>query len=116
MYKELLDKVYQQPELLEPIRDMELVEKHKLLIEQLMSTVFPVTLSDKSDYYGAGVPFQFQMFYASRKMQEEFLDNSGSKIKAPDCDTDDRIHIEKITGAYQMILNRFLMPILIMVL
>lgn len=107
LYKELLDKVYQQPELLEPIRDMELLNKHKAIIEQLMATVFPVTLSDKSDFYGAGVPFQFHMFYASRRMQEEFLDDSGRKIKMPDCETEDKINVEKMTGAYQMILNRF---------
>lgn len=106
-YKELLDKVYQQPELLEPIRDLKLLDKHKDLIEQLMSTVFPVTLSDKDDLYGGSVPFQFQMFYASRRMQEEFLDATGHKIMMPDCETEDRINEEKITGAYQMILNRF---------
>lgn len=106
-YKELLDKVYQHSELLEPIHDLELLDKHKALIEQLMSTVFPVTLSDKEDLYGSSVPFQFQMFYASRRMQDEFLDATGHKIMMPDCETEDRINEEKITGAYQMILNRF---------
>lgn len=107
LYKELLNKVYQHPELLEPIRDLELLEKHKGLIEQLMATVFPVTLSDKQDLYGASIPFQFQMFFASRRMQEEFLDATGHKIKMPDCATEDRVHDEKVVGAYQMILNRF---------
>lgn len=106
-YKELLDKVYQHPELLEPIRDLALLDKHKALIDQLMATVFPVTLSDTDDLYGGSVPFQFQMFYSSRKMQQEFLDLTGRKIKMPDCETEDRINEEKITGAYQMILNRF---------
>lgn len=107
LYKELLDKVYQHSELLEPIRDLSLLDKHKALIEQLMATVFPVTLSDKEDLYGASIPFQFQMFYASRRMQEEFLDSTGKKIRMPDCETEERINDEKITGAYQMILNRF---------
>lgn len=107
LYKELLDKVYQHPELLEPIRDLQLLDKHKALIEQLMATVFPVTLSDKADLYGASIPFQFQMFYASRRMQEEFLDATGQKIKMPDCETEDKVNEEKIAGAYQMILNRF---------
>ncbi|MDF2186961.1 hypothetical protein [Paraflavitalea sp. CAU 1676] len=106
-YKDLVNRVYQHPELLEPIRDLDVLDKHKDLIEQLMATVFPVTLSDKDDLFGASVPFQFQMFYASRRMQEEFLDASGHKIKMPDCATEDRIQDEKILGAYQMILNRF---------
>ncbi|WP_276480682.1 GAF domain-containing protein [Paraflavitalea pollutisoli] len=107
LYKDLLNKVYQHPELLEPIRDLSLLDTHKELIEQLMATVFPVTLSDKEDLYGAAIPFQFTMFYASSKMQQDFLDTAGNKIKMPNCETEDRMHSEKIVGAYQMILNRY---------
>lgn len=107
LYRDLLDKLHQHPELLEPIRDLSLLDKHKELIEQLMATVFPVTLSDKDDLYGASVPFQFQMFYASARMKTEFLDLEGRKIRMPDCATEDRLQDEKVLGAYQMILNRF---------
>lgn len=106
-YKELLDRVYQHPELLEPIHDLNLLEKHRILIDQLMATVFPVTLSEKDDLYGGAVPFQYRMFYASRKMQKDFLNAEGTQIVAPDCATDERVAHEKLEGAYQMILNRF---------
>jgi len=106
-YKELLEKLYQHPELLEPIRDLDLLDKHRALIDQLMATVFPVTLSEKDDLYGGSVPFQMQMFYASRRMQEEFLESDGHNIIMPDCATEERVTDDKIIGAYQMILNRF---------
>lgn len=106
-YKELLDRVNQHPELLKPIHDLELLDKHRVLIDQLMSTVFPVTLSEKDDLYGASVPFQYRMFHASSKMQQDFMSADGTHIEAPDCATDDRVVQEKLEGAYQMILNRF---------
>lgn len=106
-YKELLDRVYQHPELLKPIHDLDLLDKHRVLIDQLMATVFPVTLSEKDDLYGAAVPFQYRMFHVSSKMQQEFMSADGTHIEAPDCATDDRVVQEKLEGAYQMILNRF---------
>lgn len=106
-YKELLDRVYQHPELLKPIHDLDLLDKHRVLIDQLMATVFPVTLSEKDDLYGAAVPFQYRMFHASSKMQQDFMSADGTHIEAPDCATDDRVVQEKLEGAYQMILNRF---------
>lgn len=106
-YKELLDKVYQHPELLEPILDPEILNTHKSLIEQLMSTVFPVTLSDDNDLFGGAIPFQFQMFYSSRKLREQFLDSDGRHIIMPDCGTEQKLSDEKLMGAYQLILGRF---------
>jgi hypothetical protein len=106
-YKELLDRVYQHPELLQPIHDLELLDKHRVLIDQLMATVFPVTFSEKDDLYGAAVPFQYRMFHASAKMQQDFMSADGTHIEAPDCATDEKIIQEKLEGAYQMILNRF---------
>ncbi|MBO9566337.1 MAG: hypothetical protein J7621_26420 [Niastella sp.] len=106
-YKELLDRVYQYPELLKPIHDLELLDKHRVLIDQLMATVFPVTFSEKDDLYGAAVPFQYRMFHASAKMQQDFMSADGTHIEAPDCATDEKVIQEKLEGAYQMILNRF---------
>src|ERR1700704_2935475 len=59
LYKELLTKVKQYPELLEPITDESVLEKHQALIEQMMTTIFPVTLSDADDLFGASIPFQY---------------------------------------------------------
>jgi hypothetical protein len=106
LYRELLDKVYQHPELLEPIRNLDILDTHKELIDQLMSTVFPVTLSEDEDLYGGAIPFQFQMFYSSRKLRENFLDNIGRNIVMPDCGTEQTLFNEKLLGAYQLVLSR----------
>lgn len=41
LYQDLLNKVKQHPELLEPIHDLSVLDKHKALVDQIMATVFP---------------------------------------------------------------------------
>ena len=52
------------PELLEPILDMAVFEKHRVLVENLMSLVFPPAFREQ-DYGAAFVPFQSETIYAT---------------------------------------------------
>lgn len=106
LYQDLLQKVHQHPELLGPIHDRSVLDKHKDLIDQIMTTVFPVTLSDKNDLYGGGIPFQFKMFYESAKFRELFLAEDGTGIIMPDTGTACKLSDEKELCAYSFILNR----------
>ena len=105
LYSDLLNNVKQHPELLEPIHDLSIVDKHKPLIDQMMATVFPVTLSDKTDLYGGGIPFQFRMFYESERFRELFIVNN-HEILMPDLCTETAMKHEKEAGAYHFILSR----------
>jgi hypothetical protein len=56
--------VQQAAELLDPIEDFSLVERHQGLVDLLMSAVFPPTSWDR-DYTAATIPFHFRCFYAT---------------------------------------------------
>lgn len=105
LYKQLLDQIKQHPELLQPIDDDKILQKHKLLIEQMMATIFPVTLSDKEDLFAVTKPFQYQVLYASELFRSMFLDENDS-IKMPSAEAAQKISTEKLAGAYQLILTR----------
>lgn len=106
LYEEILERVSRYPELLQPIDDIRIVEKHEALLEAMMATVFPVTLSDKEDLFAIAVPFTYQVIYASRHFREIFIDNKG-EINIGDDETSKKIIHEKECGAYQLILNKF---------
>ena len=109
LYQDLLSKVRQHPELLGRIEDLSLLQKHKPLIEQMMATVFPVTLNDKEDLFGAGFPFQMKMFYESQKFRETFMIGDSYDITLPDTDTacGNQQEVGKDACMYQLILSRF---------
>ena len=106
LYQDLLDKIKQHPELLEPIKDEKILEKHQSLIEQMMATIFPVTLSDKEDLFGVSIPFQFRMIYSSQKFRSLFLSEDGDQILIPDDETGKKLSHEKLACAYQLVLAR----------
>ena len=60
----LLQQVESVPELKEPIEDLETIEKHRELVDLLMSAVMPLGLSDTT-YSAAVVPFQPISFFVT---------------------------------------------------
>ena len=81
LYAGLLEKVRMHPELLEPFTDEAILEKHATLINQMMATVFPITLSDKEDLYAVSLPFQYRVIYASSRFRQLFIDEEGNEVK-----------------------------------
>src|SRR5918993_1439829 len=106
LYSELLAKVSTVPELLQPIEDESVIEKHRDLIEQMMATIFPVTLSDKEDIYGALIPFKLKVIYGSERFKKLFLGSADNRIIMPDIHNPNSLEKEKLIGAYQLILSR----------
>src|SRR5262245_39387917 len=64
------------PELRKPIEDGTLLERHRDLVEALMSRVFS-TASWAEDYAAAGVPFQLRMVHATPRFRHLLLDDEG---------------------------------------
>jgi len=62
--KQIQDELRQAAELLEPIADLSLLERHQGLVDLLMSAVFPPASWDR-DYAAATIPFHFRSFYAT---------------------------------------------------
>jgi hypothetical protein len=105
-YKALLQKVKHHPELLAPIEDESILDTHKELIEEMMTTIFPVTISDQDDLYAVSVPFQYKTVYASQLFRDTFLGGNGDTILMPDTGTEKNLDQEKMFSAYQMILAK----------
>lgn len=105
LYKQLLDQIKQHPELMEAIQDDSILVKHRVLIEQMMATIFPVTLSDNEDLFAVSKPFQYKVLYSSRLFRAMFLDENDF-IRMPSAETAQKISSEKLVGAYQLILTR----------
>lgn len=106
VYQQLLDKVRQFPELLVPIEDDSILEKHQLLIEEMMTTIFPATISDENDLFAVSVPFQYKTIYASKIFRDSFMATGGTIIQMPDVQTEQSLNDEKALSAYQMVLAR----------
>ncbi len=106
VYSDLLQQISSHPELMEPVTDASLFEKHTALINKMMTTVFPVTLSDKHDMYAVSLPFNYKVIYSSSLFRKLFLGPDGQYIQIPTAETGERMNAQKFCGAYQLILDR----------
>jgi len=106
VYQNLLEKVKQHPELLIPIEDDEVFHRHSELIEEMMTTIFPVTVSDQQDLFAVSLPFQYKTIFASQLFRTTFLGGNSDTIIMPDGGTEHNLSEEKMLSAYQMILGK----------
>ena len=105
-YRRLLDELETYPQLLQPIDSAEELKKHSSIIEKVLATLFPVTLSDEKDLFAVLQPFNHRVLYASTRFRRLFLPDDGEFVEAPDLVTAEDVHKEKMCGAYQLILNQ----------
>ncbi|MBO9681394.1 MAG: hypothetical protein J7502_01765 [Flavisolibacter sp.] len=107
LYGGLIDSVESIPELLEPIEDLSMLEKHSELVETLLSTVFSPANFEVDSLYAVAVPFMFNTIYASRPFQNSFLKPGTKEINVPEGSIAYRLYSEKIFNAYYLILNKY---------
>lgn len=73
----LLDHIHAAPELKEPITDLSVLDKHKALIDFLMTAVIAPAQAEK-ELTAATIPFQLKSFYATPAFQRTLdLDQIG---------------------------------------
>lgn len=106
-YNDILKRVAQYPELMEPIEDISILEKHPALLEIIMSTVFPVTHSDTKELYAVAVPFTYDYVFTSKLFRQLFLDEKGKMNVDVINNVASSISRSKCAAAYQIILNKF---------
>lgn len=92
----LLDQLAKAPELKEPIVDFSVLEKHRELVNFLMTAVISPASHDL-DLSAATVPFQFNSFYATRAFEktlsfEQIDANAKVNIPGKDIRTGKSIH------------------------
>ncbi|WP_152616779.1 hypothetical protein [Flavihumibacter solisilvae] len=107
LYQNLLDRIRNHPELLEPIDDPSVLDDNAEWVEMLMTTLFPVTFSDEEDLYAVGVPFSYKVIYSSSLFRQKFLDQNGELNYLPEQVVEQQLSDDKCSTAYKLILAKF---------
>ncbi|MBC7949935.1 MAG: GAF domain-containing protein [Chitinophagaceae bacterium] len=108
LYGSLLTQVEATPELMEPITDMSVLERHAELVENLLSTIFPPTNSEHENLYAVALPFQFQIIYSSKLFRQLFLAPGTNEVSVPTDELGENLQEEKLHYAYTLILKKYL--------
>lgn len=106
LYGNLIQSFEGIPELLQPIEDLSLLEKHSELIEMLLATIFPLTSSEADNLYAVVLPFTFRTIYSSRLFSRSFLKPGNNEIHVPEMIAH-KLFSEKLLNAYYMILEKY---------
>jgi hypothetical protein len=107
LYGNLIERFESIPDLMQPIEDKKLLEKHNELIEMLLASVFPPTNSEADNLYAVALPFTFNTIYTSRLFQHTFLKPGTNEINVPEGGLAHKLFSEKLLHAYYMILNKY---------
>src|SRR6476646_3664628 len=107
LYGELIEKIEAIPELLQPFSDLSLAKPYEEIIEMLLATLFPPSLSEKESLYAVSIPFKFKTIYSSRLFQHMFLKPGSNEITIPDHTIGHNVNSQKMQFAYQLIFRKF---------
>ncbi|MFD2245865.1 GAF domain-containing protein [Pontibacter ruber] len=103
--KELANLLRQKPELLEPTQDLSLIEKYIDTVDILMEDIFPSALWE-NDLRAAVIPYHFQSFYATPRLEELRLLRGGNLSEKLNLDL--KTLLFRLTlSAYTHILEKF---------
>ncbi|HEU4633153.1 MAG TPA: hypothetical protein VFS22_04165 [Flavisolibacter sp.] len=107
LYQGLLEEIEAVPQLLHPIEDASILQKHGTLIETLLSTIFPPSSTSNQGIYAICFPFQAETIYASPAFKDLFLKGGSNAISIPDHKTNINIAKANMSLAYNIILSKF---------
>jgi hypothetical protein len=108
LYRKIISRFESIPELLLPIEDLSLLEKHSELVETVLCTIFPPASSEANNIYAVAIPFTFNTIYTSPLFEQSFLKPNTKEINIPDGGIADKLCSERIFRAYYLILNKYL--------
>jgi hypothetical protein len=69
--------VERAPELLQPITDLGVIQRHRKLVDVLMAAVFPPAFFDQ-EYEAALIPFQLRSFYGTPAFERHLMAEDGT--------------------------------------
>src|SRR5207249_2055572 len=98
------DAVRRAPELLQPIADLSVIDRHRELVDVLMAKVFPAAFWQQ-DYAAAMFPFQLRAFYATPAFQSLLLSDGGTLRGRTNLDEHTRA-TGRLLKAYAVILRK----------
>ncbi|MBI4011737.1 MAG: GAF domain-containing protein [Candidatus Rokubacteria bacterium] len=99
------DAIRQAPELLRPIEDLAVVDRHRELVDVLMAKVFPAA-SWEQDYAAALLPCQLRVFYATPAFARLFLTDGRALHGRTNLD-EHTMATGRLLKAYGLVLRKF---------
>ena len=106
-YNWLLKEVSKHPELLEPIDDFKILEKHHLLIDQIMETVFPVPVLNEEKLFAVTEPFSYKTIFASKLFKQIIPGQNENYLRGTEETIQRNIASAKLNMAYKLIADKF---------
>ena len=98
------DQVEQVPELLAPITDLSVIQRHRALVEVLMGGVFPPVFFDQ-EYSAVLIPFALKSFYAT-PLFEQHLQTPDGALRGRVNLGPEMINAMRLFFAYALVLDR----------
>ena len=107
LYGRVVTEFESHPELLENIKDLNVLFPHSDLIEELLASIFPPTSSSHENLYAIAMPFKFETVYSSKLFHHLFIKPGTNEVKIPDDATGIKLYKERLEFAYGMILKKY---------
>src|SRR5258706_10854803 len=107
LYGDLISRIENIPDLLQPFSDISLLNSYAEVIEMLLATLFPPTAAEHENLYAVAYPFKSNIIYSSRSFQSMFLKPGTSEINVPDS-IHHKMNHNKLNFAYCLILEKYL--------
>lgn len=101
--REILERLKNTPELREPIEDLRLLEKHKDVVEMLLSFILSPIMRE-TELAKLSVPFNLNAFYYTPALKEL---TSSHKVNYIINSSKEVIYCATVVGACSLILNKF---------
>jgi hypothetical protein len=105
LYDYLVKKFDEEPSLLQPIDNIDMIAEHCDLMELLTTCLF-AAVEDEKKIFALGVPYNFQVFYYSDNFKRSFSDNEKQLFLPSGLSTEDLKKIE-CAMIYDHVLEKF---------
>ena len=106
-YLYVIRKLEEYPELLQPLNDPEIIEKHENLFQLIAATIFPFSTDNDLEYFALGTPYKFEIFFYSDSFAQYFSPDKYGHITFPPERPFEQIQLEYVMMAYRLIFRKF---------
>jgi hypothetical protein len=103
----LIEKFEAEPALLQPVKDLQLLNKNQGLLDLLGCTLFPVVSEQEKNMFTMAVPYHFSIFNYSPPFSKLFIDEEEDHFLLPPDVSPEYVKQAQCTLIYDHILEKF---------
>lgn len=105
-YLYVMRQLEENPELLQPIDNLDILEKHKNLFQLIAASLFPFSTDTNLQYFSLGSPYKFEIFFYSDSFAQYFRPDENSYVSFPPERPFEPIQSEYVMMAYRLIFKK----------